>query len=409
VDKLEIVIAAGGMPFGPETLKVKSLGGSESAVINVAKALKSRGHIVTVFCQLPNPGSPDFVPSGTVDDDGVRWASLAEYAQFVTNTEVDLLVVSRQFELLQIQHQAKKAVLWMHDLATHSYTVPAIAGLSWNFDEIWCVSEYHKKQIAEVTGYPEKFIRATRNGITRVETMDMGVIENQLLYAARPERGLENLVRPGGIMSQLPDYKLLITMYDNYPPHMMGYYEQLWAWAKALPNCEVLGPKTQAELRQLMRNSYAYVYPTNFEEVSCIIARECVESGLPMITTAKAALPETLAGCGVLLPDKDVGGVSYNEAFVRAVRSLERDSLRARMSLRTDLYWDEVADQWALWATPEPVNLYSRVKSLIEDSDIVPAIALLDRHAGLRPRRDPRPAGDAVPVPVRPGDAVQLL
>lgn len=369
------------MPFSNLTLDKFSLGGSETAVIAVARELRKRKHIVNVFCPLPPEGRADFVHPGSIDDLGIRWMALEQYPAFIQHTEVDLLVVSRQPELMAVNHQARKAVLWVHDLATHTYTVPTLTPVGFNFDEVWTVSEYHRQQYHKVTGYPLENIRATRNGALPYETLDMELRnDKQLLYAARPERGLESLVRPGGIMSRLPEFKLLITMYDNFPEQLRDYYGQLFQWAQERGNCEVLGPKSQSELRQLMKDSKLYVYPTNFEEVSCIIARECMSAGLPMVTTGHGALTETLAGCGHIVDNGDYGSDEFCERFAEQVRALSEDDARCawyqeRAAERTDLGWEGVAEQWESWADPAPVKPFSRIWSLIEDSDVVPAIA----------------------------------
>jgi hypothetical protein len=50
---MQIIIACGSMPFGPNTPSCKSLGGSETAALMLAKALGARGHDVAMFCNLP--------------------------------------------------------------------------------------------------------------------------------------------------------------------------------------------------------------------------------------------------------------------------------------------------------------------------------------------------------------------
>ena len=387
---MELVIVAQGLPFGPDTIDHRSLGGSETAALMMAKEMRKLDHLVTVFCNLPPKGHPDFIENGAQDNLGIRWVSLEQYPTFIANTEIDLLVVSRNPDLFQPPHQAKKAVLWCHDLATYKGFLPRLMNASWNFDEVWCVSEYHKKQLHEVTGYPLKNIRVTRNGIVKFDSLvSVPREEKTLLYSARPERGLEYLVKPGtGIMCKLPDFKLRVTMYENYPDHMMEYYRQLWAWCDALPNVEMLGPKTQLQLRQLMRSSWAYIYPTAFEEVSCILAREAIEQGLPFICTEIGALKETLGDCGTYYQcdRKDIGSEPFCEDFAKMVQGCHDSEMlvraREEMSKRKDLYWDEVAKEWENWSLPKEPNTYSLVNSLIQESDIIPAIAVLESITG---------------------------
>jgi len=380
---MEVVILAQGLPFGPTTIEHRSLGGSETAALMMARELRKRGHLVSIFCNLPPVGYPDHIENGAQDDLGVRWVSGDQYQGFISNTEVDLLVVSRNPDLFQCVHQAKKAVLWCHDLATYQGLLPRLMQSAWNFDEIWCVSEYHRQQIHKVTGYPLKNIRATRNGIVKFDSiLQLPREEKTLLYSARPERGLENLVKEGGIMERLPEYHLYVTMYENYPDHMMDYYRYLWSRCEALDNVTLLGPKTQLELRQLMRKCWAYCYPTAFEEVSCIIARECIEQKLPFIGTTIGALPETLNGCGHLFEctKEEVGTEKFCEEFAEFVKGAGREimSIEEACSLRNDLYWDDVAEQWEEWSVPEKPTDYSAIHSLIQDSDIIAAKAVLD-------------------------------
>lgn len=374
----EVVIVFGGMACGPDTLSKKSLGGSETAAINMACKLREHGHMVTVFCNTDAEG---------IDENGIRWSSLNAYQGFVTTSEVDIIIASRDPHFLSFPNQSKKNVLWCHDLATYQST-NVFTSFSWNIDEVWTVSEYHRQQFAKVTGYPLTHIWATRNGITEVgKLMDLPRSKDILLYAARPERGLVNLVRPGGIMSRLPEFKLRIAMYDNWPPQMAEYYTQLFDMARALPNVEIIGAKTQKQLRQEMKIAAAYVYPTTFEEVSCIIAREAMSVGLPFIYTPIGALPETMGDCGRIVnwPKDDIGSDQFCQEFAENVRSLVNDpgqyeALQRRCYKRTDLTWDRVAYDWEDRFPAQKSSPYSMCRSLIMDGDVFAAKAVADKY-----------------------------
>jgi 2-polyprenyl-3-methyl-5-hydroxy-6-metoxy-1,4-benzoquinol methylase len=402
---MEIVIAAGGMPFGPRTHEVKSLGGSEQAALSVAQELRKRGHIVTIFTQLPPQGAPDYFEQGSIDEAGVRWLDLGGYGAFVTNTEIDLLIVSRDPRMIAVPAQAKKKVLWCHDIATHRGMQVALDQIQWTFDEIWAVSEFHRQQIHKVTGYPLSHIVALRNGIVPVDVLpnDLGRMPKSLLYAARPERGLENLIAPGGVMEHLSDYTLYVAMYEHFPEHMRAYYESIMARMKEMPNVRFLGGLTQPALREWMQNVEAYIYPTQFEETSCIIARECIERRTPFLTTREGALPETLGDCGIFYEDwvmsygamdvvpGVVGSEGWRKSFANFVRmTLEHPASpivdkQARMSERTDLYWDGVAEMMERHAAPRPVTPFSRAWSLLQDGDVIAAKAILNEQLWDRP------------------------
>lgn len=410
---MEIVLAAGGLPFGPDTLSCRPLGGSETAVLQIAEALRARGHQVTVFCRLPEPGAPDHVSSGAVSRAGVRYVGLEHYGAFVAGTEVDLLVGSREPALLDLVHHARKSVLWLHDLATYRHTRPALQQRSWRVDEIWCVSEFHRRQVHDVTGYPLEHLRAVRNGIARFPDPPPQRREDRLLlYAARPERGLAALVRPGGVLDALPGYRLVVTTYPMPGQEAVPSYQELWRLCRERTNVELLPGLAQPELRRLMARASAYVYPTEFEEVSCILARECIEQRLPVVATRVGALPETLGDAAVWAPDT-------GEGFAAAVRRLHEDpalrrAVEERQSLRTDLYWDDVAAEWERRAEPPAPRTFSLAWSLLADGDRRAAEAALqaaadDRSPALERLRARLPSAAPAPDPAPGADGQELL
>ena len=73
---------------------------------------------------------------------------------------------------------------------------------------------------------------------------------------------------------------------DFYP-----LYEQ----AKQLPNVNYIGYKPHEYIKEAMPNYDMFVYPSIFEETSCVSALEALASGLHVITNNFGALYETCA------------------------------------------------------------------------------------------------------------------
>lgn len=392
---MKIIFACGAMSFGPETPSRASLGGSETAALMLAKAVAERGHDVTMFCNLPPQGAPDFFPSGSQHEDGVRYVSLEHYESFVTSNVHDVLIALRDPKLVSLPSLSKKKVLWMHDIATKRGYGKQFEQMEFTFDEIWAVSEWHKYQIAEATGYPEERIVALRNGIVDHEdVIPFGRVPGQLLYASRPERGLENLIKPGGIMEHLPEFTLTVAMYEHFPEHMRDYYAWIMHRMEVLPNVKFVGGKPNAELRQIISDSEAYIYPTQFEETSCILARECMEQHTPFLTTSVGALPETLGDNGIFFEDwlhckglvePERGSPGWCMLFAQFFREnmADKESTEAHATIpRDDLYWDGVAEMVEPHFTaPRPAN-FSRIWSMLRDGDAIPAIAFYDSLEG---------------------------
>jgi glycosyltransferase involved in cell wall biosynthesis/2-polyprenyl-3-methyl-5-hydroxy-6-metoxy-1,4-benzoquinol methylase len=345
---MDVVIHCLGMPFNGETVTKQSLGGSESAAYYQARELAKRGHRVTVFTSSTEEGVWDDVRycyTGEPQQGAVLGDRFEFYAR---NTPHDVLIIQRHPMAFHGAFTSKVNIWQLHDLALHRTNGIANHNM-WQVDAVTCVSEWHKKQVCSVYGFDPDFVQVVPNGVdeslyqckTSIKHAKEGEwgylsgggylaidgISTQIpipgegrfvmLYQSRPERGLEHLVRPGGIMDRLRDTNahLLVCTYNNHPPQMAGYYNHLAQCAEALPNVTMIGSLSKPQLAALQKSCDLLVYPTEFEEVSCITAMEAMHAGLPMLASDVGALAETCAGAGVkLVPLKD--GRAEEDEFV---------------------------------------------------------------------------------------------
>lgn len=319
------VMHCGGIPFNGDTIKTKSLGGSESAAYYMARELAAMGHSVILFTNERDTGTFDGVKYewlGEVSDDlplGDRFSFYAE------NTPHDVCIIQRHPRAFERKLASKQNFWWLHDLALYRFKDQVI-GQMWNVDKVLCVSEYHKQQVMKVYGLPPEIVSVVNNGIDpalyECAPMKLDPSKRHLFYSSRPERGLIHLVKSGGIMEQLidTDVHLHVCGYENTTPQMASQYEYLWARCAALPNVTNHGALSKRALAALQKGCQTWVYPTEFEEVSCITAMEAMTAGCGIVASAVAALPETCAGMsGSLIPLKD-GGADVT-AFVDMLRS----------------------------------------------------------------------------------------
>lgn len=337
---MRIFLYVPGMPFNGELIRSQSLGGSETAGYELARALAALGHEVTVFCNTPQAGTWDGFTCQPLGPASPQAPFGEHFERLARTVPHDLLIAQRVGGIFGRPYASQVKLWWTHDLATVRTRDAAKAGL-WACQGILAVSEFHKRQVADVLGVPLDYVTVVPNAIEPERFGQAAPAADKLsgrvlVYTSRPERGLEHLVRPGGIMERLwreePGLLLLVAGYDNTVPELAELYRALEQRCAELPNVQHLGALTKQGVADLFRRAWLHVYPTvradRFEEVSCISAMEAQAAGTPVLACANGALPETLAeGGAILLPYRADGEVD-EDAFVEGILALSRDAAR---------------------------------------------------------------------------------
>lgn len=418
-----IVLHCGGIPFNGDTINHRSLGGSETAAYHLARELAKDGHTVRMFTNDQEEGTWDgvqYVWSGPVTERSPLGERFQIYA---TNTPSDVLILQRHPLALRERYAAKQCYLWMHDLALVRNKAAYDAG-DWQMTGAFVVSEFHKAQVEKSLNVLPRVVLPITNGVdpARYEkaTADVGYEiraaargwqpgveeakplmekirgEFALLYSSRPERGMENLVRPDGIMAKLaekaPGAHLYICNYEHDVPEMRQYYEGMFEQARRLPNVTVLGPQRQDQLASIQKSAQLHVYPTKFEEVSCITAMECMHAGLPMVVSRHAAIPETTKGAGVVLVDLKDGEVDV-DLFVTHVSRLAKKGAESPEYAELVARQKKVAPKYTWESTAAQVLSYieqafskaqssrpAMIRHLLRYSDLQTARYYWDKH-----------------------------
>lgn len=381
---LDIFMCVPGLPFQGDTLETKDLGGSETAALCTAEALGEMGHKVTVFSECEKPG-----PYGKV-----LYQPLNLWERLAATNPHDVSIIQRTVQPFLRPLASKLHWMWVHDLGLRPQSQD-LWSIVWNLDKILAVSEWHREQYSSGMGITKDRIYATRNGLRLDKLPTPKPLaerdRNTIVYAARPERGLDRLLQD--IMPRLlkanPEIKLKIFAYDNVTEQMRGYYQSLMQKAKEFgDSVEWVGSLTQAKLHEVYASAGAYVYPTpgyaspQFREVSCISAMESMACGLPFISSALGALPETLhPEAGVL-----IGGhtdPTYDDRFAKAVLDVLSDDGKwsamsaAGIAHAKGLGWAGVAKDWTDLAYRQIAernqNPASRARYFAKRSDIVAA------------------------------------
>ncbi len=358
--RLVITLCVPGLPFNGETFEKLSLGGSESAGYYMARALAKLKHSVTVFCNTEK----------AVRCEDVDYLPLGMFRQYVEFTPHDVCIVQRAPDMLQGHCQAKFTLLWCHDLAMRR-SENMYRGTSWNWDKVAVLSEFMRDQYKQVYGFSDAQLFLTRNGVdlaaierARVDAeAQKDVTRNPLsmVFSARPERGLDVMlseVMPR-ILKQEPNARLFLSVYHNPVDQLADFYAHCGALAANLgKNVVQLGSLTKTQLYAVYHTAGQYVYPMpsrlvpEFDEISCISVIEAQACGLPVVTSARGALPETLSPEAGRLIAEPVHTAAYADAFAEACLHYMRDpdarrrAAVAGLARAATLDWDAVAVQW---------------------------------------------------------------
>ena len=372
---MDVVIYTEGLPFDGRTPFERSLGGSESAVVFMARELARRGHRVRVFCNCESGASAVELPKQRGPDlyDGVEYADLTAFPEFVEKGSCDAFVCCRHLRGLTAPVRSKVNVLWAHD-AIPKPVARQMMSLMYKVDRLMVLSEFHKEQFGRHLSVPDERYVVTRNGVDlelveealaegaddRLEACPTDGVErdrNRVIYTSRPERGLDVLLEMWPeLKRRRPGLKLAVAWYENSgaDAQMADYLAALRRAAEALPGVELLGALSKRELYREIAGSGLMVYPAVFPEVSCISMMEAAACGTPVVASRYCALKETVADgeTGVLVPG-DPGSREYQRRFVEAVVGLVGEEKRwgemsdaGRRRVEARYQWRDIAGEW---------------------------------------------------------------
>jgi len=300
----------------------KGVGGSEAALILLARELARRGHEVEVYGTSTADGAFN----------GVRYRNIA---RFDPVAERDVVILFRCAHEAFRAAKAKKKLFWSTDIDWADWEERVFPFA----DQVIVLSRFHQRFVLETYGRLEP---------QRVSVMELGVVPeeyfdrppgelpskpgNRLIYCSVPERGLAHLARLfPRIKERVPDAELVITSdYSLWgqPPGI----EKFGPMFAGIAGVTLFGKVPRSRLVELQKSARVMAYPCTYHEGFCLAAIECIAGGAIPVTTKRWALTTTVGESGVLI-DGQPGDEEYDQRFVDAVVGLLRD--RAR--------WEELA------------------------------------------------------------------
>lgn len=302
---------------------IASLGGSESACLGLARALKARGHDVHIIARQLDDDCQGPDASGLIWHDADAFPMLNQFIEW------DVFVSLRMFNLFGgLPIRARLRLLWNQDMLTQP---KQLMGAMWAFDQMVYVSEYQHRQyedrLPELQQMPA-FV--TKNGfdparVPAAPTKD----PNRIIHISRPERGLRPLLAMWpAIRKANPHAEVRICRYSSmYDAQGWGKICASYDDAAAQVHAQVggitfLGELGKGRLYEEIADAAAMWYPgvQDFAETSCIAAIEAQACGTPFVGSYKGALPETVPSGVLLKGNADL--IDYQHDSVQAVLEL---------------------------------------------------------------------------------------
>ncbi len=347
---MKLAIYNHGIAFDGSTLAKEPLGGSETSIIYMARELARCGHAVTVYSNCPDAG----------EYDGVAYKRYHDFFNDYPRMPWDAVISFRSFDPFLLGRVAPRMIFWTGDAfnqpAIENFGHPSIQD---NIDLIFCVSNWHRQTFIDTFQLPAEKVVAIRNGFNP-ELIRCGSARdwNRGAYSSTPFRGLDILLRLfPEIRRRIPGFTLDVfssmKVYGWHSDQDQRAFGKTYQ-AAAASGVNWHGSVSQPVLLDHLGRSGFLLYPNTFDETSCIAAIEAQASGCVVITSAKAALNETVEHerTGICLKG-DPRSPGYQRDFVAAVASLVRNPARAeelsqaaRERAFRNYTWASIAREW---------------------------------------------------------------
>jgi len=371
--KMNVVLATMGLDFTGNTLQKQALGGSETALIYIAKELVKLGHDVRVFNNCSEEGTFD----------GVHYQSISNWAVTWQYIDCDIFIVSRFFDLGRVKINSKVTILWNHDVCAEP---EKLMSSIWAYDYMYCLSEFHKKDFTSRIKEFEQLIKLNSNGVDFSIVQDLPK-KHQVMFTSRPERGLFKTLE---LFEKYNDkeLQLLVCNYETLDVKEVKDIETVCMdKIQQLVNKGFkisMGRFTKDELYKHIAESKAVLYPTEFPEIFCISGIEAQANKTYFLTTHDFAMVETVGYKGI------VKGEQYDQRFLNKMKAiLTDDKIRKENELigfaHVQQYsWENVAKKfesdWMDYFTERSADIDGVLKKLEYESDLIPARELAKLH-----------------------------
>ncbi len=314
----------------PET---HPLGGSETAALRLAQALRRLGENVQIITDVEQ----------------------------LSQHHCDIFISLRRWQVFHNGiYPGKRNYLWCHDDSNQPIVKPLedpqIAKPIYDrLDGVILLSHYVAQSWISTLNVPLNKIIMTINGIPlqrfKPHPERLAARKPWAYYSSTPFRGLELLLLAWPhILQAVPEAQLHIcSSMKVYDPEAKSdaQYSHLYEKAKSLPGIQYHGSLGQADLRNVAQQCRVLAYPSIFPENCSITAMEAMAAGCVVVSTVLGGMPE-IAWQNPLVPIVDGWLNQWMIEVVRMLTDNDQYTKKALQNLTVAKYydWNVVAKDW---------------------------------------------------------------
>lgn len=194
----------------------------------------------------------------------------------------------------------KIPILWLHDLPNDPESQHLKnSNLRKRFAKIVAVSDWQMQMYNLVLGLPYEECVVIKNGITPIDIQEKqfdGTV--RIIYHTTPHRGLELLVPVFEALCERHD-NIVLDVFSSFSIYGWSQrdepYKQLFDRCRNHPKINYHGAVSNERIREELKQSHIFAYPSIWPETSCLAAIEAMSAMNTIVCPNYAALPETTA------------------------------------------------------------------------------------------------------------------
>jgi glycosyltransferase involved in cell wall biosynthesis len=238
---------------------------------------------------------------------------------------------------------------WFKDRGNHKQYDWYVFNSHWNYEKF-----------RMMFGIPTEKCIVIKNGVEKIEQSKPYKKGDpvKIIHQNTPWRGLSVLL---GAMQLVKNPLISLDVYSSCEVYGKDFmdkndhnYQRLYISPRSEANVNYIGYRPNEYIRENIKNYNMYVYPSIFEETSCISLLESMSAGLYCITTNYGALFETGAEFPMYIPyDNNYKALAEKFAYgiSAAVETLHEPQIHSHLTTQsnyTQIYysWPKQASAW---------------------------------------------------------------